>query len=133
MSDNVIQFPKNPNKDDLPVTHQEATSLVKEVRAEFVQEVAQVILENVAADISRFGFRFDMENRNHQKDWYFLGETIEAVLSRLSNLDHHLHEAIEDAIRFPDEPEEMEIEFIPEKPKRKRKKKSDPKEETKVD
>lgn len=116
MSDNIIQFPNKGTQ--LPRTAEEAEIALEIVRGDYVHEVTKTIMDRISGDLYAFGFE-PSDEMIHRKDWFFLGESIEAMLCRYAGIEHGLHPVVEDVIRFPGEP----VKKV--KAKKPRKKKSD--------
>lgn len=89
---NIIKFPAI---EGLPNSAQEAIDQLAQVRRDYIDGLMPDILERLVADFDSYGISL---NEKTEKEWYFLCESIQAILFKHSGVVHPFHELIEDVI-----------------------------------
>lgn len=100
----VLQFPK---KNDLPLTTEEATEKLLEVRSKFALDISSDIFETVISEMMNYGIKVRTDDI-YQKDLVFLAESLNSILLRYVGGKHDFQEIVEKLINIEDDDEDKE-------------------------
>lgn len=87
MSENVIEFPnRNPDLSGLPITMEDAEARITGVRQYYIDELATVVIENVANQLMTGGF--DVLGDSCHKEFALVIESVRALMCATTGLYH---------------------------------------------
>jgi hypothetical protein len=93
-----------PTVSEFPITAEEFTDRLVEVRSGYAEEVSDEAFEAVMAIFRNYGY-FTRQSRIHTKDIVGLAELMKSILLRYHGIDHPMQEAIDTIIEITDMPE----------------------------
>lgn len=97
-SNNVVEFPKHKIVRDASLNTEEAQALKAKRLELFADTLTEEITENILMDLANSDI--DVENDIFTKDFHFLVGVLAAVVYRAMNLDHELHDFIDQRVRI---------------------------------
>jgi hypothetical protein len=101
--ENIIQFPRNINKFAHPVSEQERSEIILDLRRDLSDEISEEIMQLVVNNLIAVGL---INPEMIVRDAIFLEETIKAIVYRYKNVPHQFHSLIDDIIIMPDDEDE---------------------------
>jgi hypothetical protein len=102
LMENVIQFPRVINGLSSPLSQEERSEIISNLRKEVSDEICDDIMQNVINFIVNCGL---ISSELIVRDAIFLEETIKAVVYRYKNIPHQFHSLIDDVIVMPEDME----------------------------
>lgn len=98
LSNNVVEFPKNKIVRDSTQNIEELKKIKTKSLENFADALAQEITENVLMDLDNSGL--DTESRTFTKDFHFLVNVLTATIYRMMELEHELHQFIDERVKL---------------------------------
>lgn len=100
MSDNVLSFPKEKIVREGLQNIEQMEKLKTKSTVNFAESLTSEIATNIFSDFSNYGI--DTETEKFKKDCHFLLTILNATIYRCLNLQHPLHEFIDDQVVVDD-------------------------------
>lgn len=98
---NIITFPKNKIIREPVQSIEEIEKLKARGTQNFADALIQDVAENILGEFGSVGL--NMETNNFAKDFQFLVHILSATVYRSMNIDHPLHNVIDNQINFVEE------------------------------
>jgi formiminotetrahydrofolate cyclodeaminase len=103
MTSKIIQFPdKKKGEAGNPASLEETISQIEEVRKLFCDEIADDVFQAVFAIISNYGM-VPRSTPEFMRDAFFFEEVLQAMLYRMKNIEHPMHELIDKTVTISEE------------------------------
>lgn len=101
---NILEFPKHKIVRERLPDIEEINKLKEKGLQKFADAVTSEIVDNILEHLDNYGI--DIEDNTFIKDFYFTTMILSASIYRSLNVDHPMHEYIDNNVQVMEKPEE---------------------------
>lgn len=96
----ILQFPKNKIVREVPIDNERLEKAKKQSVKNFAESLVANIGENILLDLEQgAGLEVSSKNEDFTRDFFFALDVLRATIYRQLELDHHLHEYINEHVK----------------------------------
>ena len=96
----ILQFPKNKIVREVPIDNERLEKAKKQSVKNFAESLVANIGENILLDLEQgAGLEVSPKNEDFTRDFFFALDVLRATIYRQLELDHHLHEYINEHVK----------------------------------
>ena len=96
----ILQFPKNKIVREVPIDNERLEKAKKQSVKNFAESLVANIGENILLDLEQgAGLEVSSKNEEFTRDFFFALDVLRATIYRQLELDHHLHEYINEHVK----------------------------------